>query len=125
MITGVHTLLYSSDYEATRAFMRDVLRLPNVDTGGWLIFKTGPSESASHPNSWEGPDAGRTDQLFDVSFMCDDLETTMAELAERGAEFDGGPVEQPWGRVIRVQVPGTSPISVYQPNYPPVASADI
>ena len=52
MITGVHTLIYAEDADAARAFCRDVLQLPYADTGGgWLIFKTGPSELAAHPSS--------------------------------------------------------------------------
>jgi catechol 2,3-dioxygenase-like lactoylglutathione lyase family enzyme len=125
MITAVHTLIYADDAEKARAFFRDVLQLPNVDTGGgWLIFKTGPSELATHPNSWgEGEQLGGTDQAFDVSLMCDDLATTMAELDERGAEFDGDVVEQRWGHTIRVKVPGAGAITVYEPTYDPPATS--
>jgi catechol 2,3-dioxygenase-like lactoylglutathione lyase family enzyme len=32
-------MVYTSDPDATRAFFRDVLKFPSVDTGGgWLIF---------------------------------------------------------------------------------------
>ena len=125
MITAVHTLVYADDYEAARAFFRDVLQLPFADTGGgWLIFKTGPSELATHPNAWgEGSAATRIDQSFDVSLMCDDLAKTMAELRERGAEFDGDVVEQPWGHTIAVKVPGAGTITVYEPTYDPPATS--
>ena len=125
MITAVHTLVYADDPEKARAFFRDVLQLPHVDTGGgWLIFKTGPSELACHPNSWgEGEQADGTDQAFDVSFMCDDLAATMAELQERGAEFDGDVVEQRWGRTIQVKVPGAGAITIYEPTYDPPATS--
>ena len=92
MINALHTLVYADDPVAARAFFRDVLQLPGVDTGGgWLIFRTGPSELGVHPASWEGEGGGseRTRQAFDVSLMCDDLAATMAELGERGAEFEG------------------------------------
>lgn len=40
---------YRSD--ADRAFLRDVLKLPNVDVGdGWLIFGLPPAEVAVHPS---------------------------------------------------------------------------
>ena len=125
MITGVHTLVYAHDPEAARAFFRDVLRLPFADTGGgWLIFKTGPSELASHPSSWgEGDQAGGTDQAFDLSLMCDDLAATMAELRGRGAEFDGDVVEQPWGHTVRVKVPGAGAVTLYEPTYDPPATS--
>lgn len=39
MFNGGHTIIYSTDAEADRAFFRDVLGLKNVDVGGgWLIF---------------------------------------------------------------------------------------
>jgi catechol 2,3-dioxygenase-like lactoylglutathione lyase family enzyme len=39
MINGAHFLLYSSDADADRAFLRDVLGFRSVDAGGgWLIL---------------------------------------------------------------------------------------
>ena len=50
MITGAHTIIYSTDADADRAFLRDVIGLPNVDVGGgWLIFGLPPAEVAFHP----------------------------------------------------------------------------
>src|SRR6476659_7989613 len=50
MITAIHTLIYSEDPDATRAFLRDVIGWPFVDAHeGWLIFGTGPSEMGVHP----------------------------------------------------------------------------
>jgi hypothetical protein len=44
MITGAHSIIYSTNPEADRAFLRDVLHFPNVDVGGgWLIFGLSPS----------------------------------------------------------------------------------
>ncbi|MGK2321591.1 VOC family protein, partial [Gordonia rhizosphera NBRC 16068] len=106
MITALHTLIYCEDPDAARAFFRDVLGFAGVDTGGgWLIFKTGPSELGAHPSSWEYQGTtGGTDQRFDVSLMCDDLTATMAELSAKGAEFSGPPVEEPWGVTVGVKV---------------------
>jgi catechol 2,3-dioxygenase-like lactoylglutathione lyase family enzyme len=121
MITAVHTLVYAEDPEAARAFFRDVLEFPGVDTGGgWLIFKTGPSELGVHPRSWEG---GGTDQQFDVSLMCDDLEGTMAGLAAKGAEFAGEVSDQGWGRTIQLRVPGAGEMTLYEPKYDPPATS--
>ena len=99
MITALHALVYAEDVEAARTFFRDVLRLPFADTGGgWLIFKSGPSELAVHPAHWEWQGRrGGTDQQFNLSLACDDLAATMAELTERGARFVGETTEQQWG----------------------------
>jgi len=47
MITSIHTLIYSDDAKATRAFLRDVLGWKYVAEdwdNDWLIFKSGLSE---------------------------------------------------------------------------------
>ena len=59
MITSIHTLIYSDDAQATRAFLRDVLGWKYVAEDfddNWLIFKSGPSEMGVHPthSEWEG-----------------------------------------------------------------------
>jgi len=125
MITAMHTLIYADDVDAARAFFRDVLQFPYADTGGgWLIFKTGPSELGTHPISWEYEGkSGGTDQAFDVSLMCDDLSTTMAELKERGAEFDVEVVDQGWGHTVQLKVPGAGAITLYEPTYDPPATS--
>ncbi len=53
MVTSIHTLIYSDDANATRAFLRDVLgwKYATEDWDhDWLIFKSGPSELAVHPS---------------------------------------------------------------------------
>jgi catechol 2,3-dioxygenase-like lactoylglutathione lyase family enzyme len=125
MITAVHTLVYAEDPDAARAFFRDVLQLPHNDTGGgWLIFKTGPSELGLHPARWEyGGESGGTDQRFDLSLMCDDLSATVEELEGRGAEFDGEVVEQQWGHTIALKVPGAGTLTLFEPTYDPPATS--
>jgi catechol 2,3-dioxygenase-like lactoylglutathione lyase family enzyme len=58
MITSIHTLIYSDDANATRAFLRDILGWKYVTEdfdNDWLIFKSGPSEMVVHPthSEWE------------------------------------------------------------------------
>ncbi len=124
MITAVHTLVYAEDPDVARDFFRDILQFPAVDTGGgWLIFKTGPSELGVHPSSWEHEGTrGSTDQHFDVSLMCDDLDQTVAELAARGVEFAGPVQDEGWGTTIRLKIPGAGEVTLYQPSYDPPAT---
>lgn len=123
MITSVHTLLYSDDPEATRAFLRDVLGWPYVsssdDEPEWLIFKTGPSELGVHPTQGTNHD-GSAHQLprpQKITLMCDDLATTMAELAARGATFRGQPMDEGFGLTILLVVPGADDILLYEPRH--------
>ena len=121
MITAVHTLIYSDDAEATRAFLRDVLGWPyaeHADSGpGWLIFKTGPSEMGVHPTSgaWEGRTFSNP-RHHSISLVCDDVEATMADLKSKGAEFSGGVEDMGFGLGTMMKLPGADDILLYEPG---------
>jgi predicted enzyme related to lactoylglutathione lyase len=118
MITAVHTLVYSDDAEATRAFFRDVLEWPNVDVGGgWLIFKTGPSELGVHPT--ESGDF-KSPPKHQFTLMCDDVEKTVADLKAKGVVFTMEIEDQGYGLVTEFEAPGSIPIMLYQPLHPEV-----
>lgn len=116
----MHTLIYSDDESATRAFLRDVLELANIDVhDGWLIFKTGPSELAVHPTSGPAVEASKASgPRHEITLMCDDLGRTVADLTARGAQFIGSPSEQRWGTTIMMKVPGAGELMLYQPRHP-------
>ena len=77
MINGAHIILYSTDAEADRVFIRDVLGFAGVDAGkGRLIFTLPPAEIAVHPTDGPGK--------HEFYLMCDDIEKTLEELTARG-----------------------------------------
>src|SRR4029453_6461243 len=81
MITSIHTLIYSDDAKATRAFLRDVLGWKYVAEdfdNDWLIFKSGPSEMGVPPthSEWEGQTYDHPRQ-HSIAIMCDDIEKTV------------------------------------------------
>ena len=133
MITAIHALIYSDDVDATRTFLRDVLGFPFVnDSGtsdgsstGWLIFGTGPSELGVHPthSEWEGQ-VYESPRHVEISFMCDDVAATRADLEAKGAEFEGDIADEGWGLVARMLVPGADPISLYEPRHTVAYSLD-
>ena len=52
MIIGANSVIYSTNPEADRAYLRDILKLTHLDVGhGWLIFGLPPSEVAVHPSN--------------------------------------------------------------------------
>jgi len=122
MIAAIHLLIYSDDAEATRAFLRDVIGWPYVeepDSGGWLIFKSGPSELGVHPTDQShGEVTYDNPRQHSISLMCDDLSRTMAELEGRGAEFTGPVEEQRFGITVMLKVPGADDIMLYEPRHP-------
>ena len=120
MITAVHTLVYADDADAARAFFRDVLGWPNVDAhGGWLIFKTGPSELGVHPTGGEHEGAPWTTSAHhEISLICDNLAETVAELEAKGAEFTRGIRTDSFGLTTTLKVPGAGEMMLYQPAHP-------
>jgi catechol 2,3-dioxygenase-like lactoylglutathione lyase family enzyme len=115
MIRGVHAMFYSSEPEALRAFLRDKLGLPASDVGGgWLIFDLPEAEMGCHPEDLgHGAPSGR----HDISFYCDDVERTIAELKAKGVEFTGPVQDHGYGLVTEFQVPGGFAVRLYQPKY--------
>jgi catechol 2,3-dioxygenase-like lactoylglutathione lyase family enzyme len=123
MITALHTLIYSDDPEATRAFLRDVLGWPWVaapgETPPWPIFRAGPAEMAVHPTS--GTDEGgpyKHELGHSVSLMCDDIAATRAELESRGATFRGETTDHGFGIGAEMDLPGAGTVLVYEPGHP-------
>jgi len=123
MITSLHALIYSDDAEATRAFLRDVLRWPWVQDEAsepdWPIFRSGPSEMGVHPteSDYQGEHYSHP-RHHEVALMCDDIESTVAELRQRGAEFSGEIGDFGYGLVISMKVPGADDIQLYEPKHP-------
>jgi catechol 2,3-dioxygenase-like lactoylglutathione lyase family enzyme len=111
MINAVHALIYSPDADADRAFLRDVLGLDYIDSGGgWLIFALPPAELGVHPTDGE--------PHHELYLMCDDVERTVKELKAKGAEFEGGIGDAGFGRVATIRMPSGSTLSMYEPKHP-------
>ena len=98
MIIGAHAIIYSTNPQADRAFLRDVLKFPHVDVGdGWLIFALPPAEVAVHP-------ADHND-VHELYLMCDDVREMVAELNQQHiacAEI----VDAGWGLLTHLTLPG-------------------
>jgi predicted enzyme related to lactoylglutathione lyase len=114
VINGVHALIYSTDAEADRAFLRDVLGFEHLDSGGgWLIFALPPAELGVHPT-----DAEPRHELY---LMCDDVERTAAELRAKGTEFEGGIEDVGFGRLATIRLPSGATLPMYEPSHPVAA----
>jgi len=108
-VTGVHALLYTPEPEALRSVLRDVFGWHHVDAhDGWLIFALPPAELGVHPA--EG-------SRHELSLMCDDLDTTVAELRDRGVEFRGDRQTASFGTSITMVLPGGVEVMLYQPRH--------
>jgi catechol 2,3-dioxygenase-like lactoylglutathione lyase family enzyme len=116
MIRGVHTMFYTSEPEALRAFLRDKLGFPCTDVGeGWLIFELPGADMGCHPLETEtGPVPSGTPY---ISFYCDDIEKTVTDLKVKGVEFTTPVTDVGYGWSTRFRVPGNFDIQLYQPRY--------
>jgi hypothetical protein len=109
MIIGAHSIIYSTNPDADRAFLRDVLKFTNVDVGdGWLIFGLPPSEVAVHPS--------KENDVHEFYLMCDDVEAFVGEMNKHNIAC--APVlNQGWGLITQVKLPGGGKLGVYQPRH--------
>ena len=116
MIRGVHTMFYSSEPDALRAFLRDKLQFPHADVGqGWLIFDMPEAEMGCHPAD---PEKGGHTGTHNISFYCDDIQQTVADLTSRGVEFTMPVEDHGYGLVTMFKMPGDISVQLYQPRYP-------
>jgi predicted enzyme related to lactoylglutathione lyase len=114
MIRGMHAMFYSSEAAALRAFLRDKLGLAGTDVGeGWLIFDAPEADLGVHPTEAGGAPSG----TCDISFYCDDIEQTVAQLEGRGVEFTQPIEDHGYGLVTFFKVPGGFSVQLYQPRY--------
>ena len=109
MIIGAHSIIYSKNAEADRAFLRDVLGLPHVDVGeGWLIFGLPPAEVAFHPSDENG--------AHEFYFMVEDVGALIAALEKHGAACEPAQ-DMGWGVLTQVTLPGGGKLGFYQPRH--------
>jgi hypothetical protein len=117
-IIGAHALLYTAEPEAVRTILRDVLELDHVDAGeGWLIFELPPAEVGVHPTGTHPDDPHAGSPHHELSFMCDDIAATVADLRSRGVEIRGEPRDLGWGIAATMALPGGLDVTLYEPRH--------
>lgn len=117
MIRGVHTMFYTSEPDKLRAFIRDKLGFRVNDLGdGWLIFDLPEADMGCHPAD-PTRQHGEPTGTHNISFYCDDLEKTVAELRAKGVEFVDEIADHGYGYVTHFKVPGGFTVQLYQPKY--------
>jgi hypothetical protein len=109
MITGAHSIIYSSKPEADRAFIRDILELNHVDVGdGWLIFALPPAEVAVHPSNNDG--------VHEFYLMCDDIAQFVERMRSHAVQCSEVQ-DEGWGLLVHIVLPGGGKLGVYQPRH--------
>lgn len=109
MLTGAHTIIYSTNPDADRRFFRDVLGLPNVDAGdGWLIFELPASELAVHPS-----EKNDVHQFF---FICENIQAFSERMTSIGIHCSEVS-DHDWGLLVEIILPGGGKLGVYEPKH--------
>ncbi len=109
MIIGAHTIIYSTNPEADRSFLRDRLKLSYVDAGeGWLIFGLPPAEVAVHPADHNN--------IHEFYLMCDNIRELVADMEQQQVVCDEV-YDAAWGLITHVPLPGGGKLGVYQPRH--------
>jgi len=109
MISGAHVMIFTQDEQADRAFFRDVLEIPCIDSGGgWLIFKLPPTELGIH--------GGERNDFHQLYLMCDDLDAEIPRLAGK-AVICAEPKTASWGRFTGIPLPGGGTVGLYEARH--------
>jgi len=109
VIVGAHSIIYSKDAEADRAFLRDVLKLTHVDVGeGWLIFGLPPSEVAVHPSRKNG--------AHELYLLTDDVRAFVARMRKHKIACSRVR-DQGYGLFTTMTLPGGGHLDVYEPRH--------
>ena len=109
MINGGHIIVYSTNAEADRAFIKDVLKFKHVDVNkGWLIFKLPPTELAVHPSD--------ENDMHEFYLITDDLDMEIKALRKAGVKCDDVS-QQRWGRSTRISLPAGGTLGLYEPRH--------
>jgi hypothetical protein len=53
-----------------------------------------------------------------IYLMCDDIQTTIAELEAKGVEFTGPVSDERFGLLTSMRVPGGGELGLYEPRHP-------
>lgn len=108
-------MFYSSQAAKLREFLRDKLGFKGTDVGeGWLIFNLPEADMGVHPASAKD---GAPSGTPDISFYCDDIESTVKSLKAKGVKFKGKIEDHGYGYVTYFKVPGNFYLQLYQPKY--------
>lgn len=103
-----YTILYVNDVEASIQFYHHILGFPiKLGVESYVEFDTG--EVTLSINSRQDvkeslglpvPEAVSSSQTFEIGFVVDDVNETIASLKEKGVPVIKEPAKKPWGQTV-------------------------
>ncbi|MDM5296955.1 VOC family protein [Bacillus pumilus] len=103
-----YTILYVHDVEASIEFYQDILGFPvKMRVESYVEFDTG--EVTLSINSRQDvrealglpvPEGSSFSQTFEIGFVVDDVDQTIAAMKEKGVPVMKEPAKKPWGQTV-------------------------
>ncbi len=110
MITGMSGLFFTSEPEAARAVLKDILEFSHVEADdGWVTFDVPEASLAVHPIEDDH------EPFHQLSFACDDLEETATTLEEAGLAVERPFEERGFGTRTTFELPGDVTVELFEP----------
>lgn len=112
MITGIDGLFFTTEPEATRDVLTELLEFDFFDAGdGWLLFDVPSTTIGAHPLDDEH------EPFHELSFVCDDIEETVDQIGELELDLRQPIKDKGFGKTAIFDLPGGVPVEVYEPTH--------
>ncbi|MCM3037388.1 VOC family protein [Bacillus pumilus] len=103
-----YTILYVNDVEASIHFYQHVLGFPmKLRVDSYVEFDTGDvtlsinsRQDVKDALGLPVPEANQASQTFEIGFVVDDVEQTIAAMKEKGVSIIKEPAKKPWGQTV-------------------------
>ncbi|MCY7619692.1 VOC family protein [Bacillus sp. NMCC46] len=103
-----YTILYVNDVEASIHFYQHVLGFPiKLRVESYVEFDTGDvtlsinsRQDVKDALGLPVPEANQSSQTFEIGFVVDDVDQTIASMKEKGVPIIKEPVKKPWGQTV-------------------------
>jgi len=103
-----YTILYVNDVEASIHFYHHILGFPiKLRVESYVEFDTGEvtlsinsRQDVKEALGLSVPEAVSSSQTFEIGFVVDDVNETIASLKEKGVPVIKEPAKKPWGQTV-------------------------
>lgn len=103
-----YTILYVNDVEASIHFYQHVLGFPiKLRVESYVEFDTGDvtlsinsRQDVKEALGLPVPEANQASHTFEIGFVVDDVEQTIASMKKKGVSIIKEPAKKPWGQTV-------------------------
>ncbi|CAM5611263.1 VOC family protein [Bacillus safensis] len=103
-----YTILYVNDVESSIHFYQQVLGFPiKLRVESYVEFDTGDvtlsinsRQDVKEALGLPVPEANQASHTFEIGFVVDDVEQTIASMKEKGVSIIKEPAKKPWGQTV-------------------------